>query len=231
MTRAAHLILVALLALSWPAEAAPTAKKKAAAKAPPSPLKGRLFVIDPGHGTLGFDGGVINSGKTARDGTAEHRLTMAISQKVGAELVKEGARVVYTRTPKDYWRSAFNAVEDNKARAQLANDLGGDAFLSFHCDWHPKRRVKGITTICSKESSRDLAETMQRVLTRELKAVDRKVLYDSYTVLDVAEVPAVIIETGFLSNPAERTKLRSRAYHAQIAKAVVKGLRRYYAAN
>lgn len=191
-------------------------------------LNGRLIVIDPGHGTINLEAQIVNSGKITRDGQPEHALTIAISQKVGDALQKEGARVVYTRTPYDYWRLGQDAAEDNKARALFANELQAEAYVSIHCDWTPRSTIHGVTTLYEVPESRRLAESIHREMVRHLKAKDRKVVRDNFTVLDHTRMPAVIVETGFMSHRSESRKLSNPAYQEKIAHAITDGLRRFF---
>lgn len=186
-------------------------------------------MVDPGHGTISQETDVINAGKVSRNGTAEHELNMKIAQELGRRLQEEGAQVVFTRTPFDYWRLGYDAAEDNKARALFANELKGEAYLSIHCDWAPRGSISGVTTLYEFPDSRPLAEAIHREMVRQLKARDRKVVKDNFTVLDHARMPAVIIETGFMSHRSESKKLSNPAYQRKIANAIVDGLRVYFA--
>lgn len=199
------------------------------ASADPVPLlQGRTIVLDPGHATLNYEGTVINPGKTSRGGTKERAVVMKISQKLGELLEKEGARVLYTRTPRDAWRESYNVVEDNKARADFANKIDADSFISIHCDWHPRSRVHGVTTFYVKDNSRKLGASIQKAMVKGLGARDRQLVRDSYTVLDVAEMPAVIVETGFLSHGTEAKKLSTESYQTKVATALFQGIRNYF---
>ena len=52
-----------------------------------------------------------------------------------------------------------------------------------------------------------------------------------FAVLKAPDIPSVLVETAFLSNPAEETKLKSSAYREQMAEAILRGIKRYFAAN
>ncbi len=199
------------------------------AAADPLPiLQGRVIVLDPGHAVLNYEQSVINPGKTGVNGAKENRVALNISQKLGDLLEKEGATVLYTRTPHDFWRESYNVVEDNKARAAFANGVKAHAYLSIHCDWHPRSRVHGVTTFYVKENSRSLGAHIQKSMVKDLHAKNRQLVKDSYTVLDVAEMPAVLIEAGFLSNWNEAKKLSSAAYQEKVAKALFNGVQAYF---
>ena len=193
-----------------------------------SPLNGRAIVIDPGHGVINFEGKIINSGKVNHQGVTEHHLNMEISQRLGKILQEEGAKVIYTRTPFDYWRQSFSPAEDNRARAYFANQMKGEAYISIHCDWDPRPRISGVTTIYERPDARRLGELIQKRLVKNLKAKNRKLVRDSFTILDHTEMPAVIIETGFMSNRGESKKLKSVAYQLKIANCIADALRVFF---
>jgi N-acetylmuramoyl-L-alanine amidase len=190
-------------------------------------LAGRVIVLDPGHAVVNYEGKVINAGKN-RNNLWEHAMTMKIVQELGAVLTSEGAKVLYTRTPADYWREAVSPVEDNKARAFFANEMKADAFLAIHCDWDPRPRISGVTTLYETPASKPMGALIHRNLIRTLKANDRNLVHDTFTILDNAEMPAVIIETGFLSNRSESKKLSTPEYRQKIARAIATGLETYF---
>lgn len=194
----------------------------------PPILQGRLIVLDPGHATLNYDGAVINPGKASWAGTKENRVTCSVAQKLGALLEKDGANVVYTRTPHDFWRESYNVVEDNKDRAAFANKIGAHAYISIHCDWDPRSRIHGVTTFYTKENSRKLGAAIHTNMVRTLGAKNRQLVRDSYTVLDTATMPAVLVETGFLSNAAEAKRLSLPGYQDKVAQALLAGIRNYF---
>lgn len=191
-------------------------------------LAGRKIVLDPGHGTIDYERSIINAGKS-RDGVQEHRLTMQIATYLGRLLEEDGATVFFTRTGADYWRLGYSPAEDNRARAFFANEIGADAYISIHCDWHPSRRYHGVTTFYTKEHSRRLGELIQRRLVRDLKANDRDLVKDSFTVLDHTDMPAVLVETGFLSHRVEGRKLLRADYQKKVAGALAAALRGFFA--
>jgi N-acetylmuramoyl-L-alanine amidase len=191
-------------------------------------LRGRLIVIDPGHGVINYDGAIINPGKISNSGLMEHKLNMEIAQRLGKRLEKEGAKVIFTRTPSDYWRESYGTIEDNKNRSAFANELKADVFLAIHCDWDPRKRVHGITTIYAKPESRRLGELVHRSLLKGLHARDHKLVLDTYTVLDNINVPGLIVECGFLSHREESRKLIKPTYQTQIADAITKALKSYF---
>lgn len=210
-----RLPFLAVLLLIIPVSASPAAE---------SPLRGRKILLDPGHATINAEGRVINMGRKTRAGDEEHKLNLEISRKLKEHLALMGATVILTRTPEDYWREGVSTPEDNRDRGYFANDMEADAYLSIHCDWHPRPQYNGVTTYYYKRNSRKLGQSIHSDLIKELKANDRGLVRDSFTVLEAAEMPAVLIEMGYLSNNAEAKKLLSASYQEKIVKAIGRGL-------
>ena len=191
------------------------------------PLSGKVIVLDPGHATINFQRSVINTGKSTGS-FPEHRLTLEIATQLGKILEEQGATVYFTRTRDDYWRQSYSPIEDNKMRAWMANELSADAFIAIHCDWNPSRRFRGVTTFWEKPQSRKLGELIQRRLVQDLGTSNRGVIHDSFTVLDQAKMPAVLVECGFMSNRAEGKKLAQPEYQRRVALALASAVTRFF---
>jgi len=196
-----------------------------------APLEGRKILIDPGHGTIDPRGRIINTGRKTNNGYREHKLNLEVSQKLRDYLTKLGAEVFMTRTSYDYWREGVSTPEDNKARGYFANEIGADAYLAIHCDWHPKRKFNGITTYYYSKNSRRLGSLIQNNLIKNLGARDRGLVRDSFSVLDAAQMPAVLVEIGYLSNDEEARKLLSPNYQDKIVKALSQALLSFFTTN
>ncbi len=197
-----------------------------------SPLNGRTIALDPGHGVIDYQGHIINPGKSNRNHTIwEHQLTLQMATILGDKLEKEGARVVYTRTPFDYWRQAFDVADDNKARGKLANEFKADVYIAIHCDWDTRSRNNGVTTYYKTAPSEKLGEEIHKQLIQSLKATNRHLRHDTFTVLEQTDMPSILVETGFLSNRAEVKKLADPKYQTKIADAMLEGLRNYFGKN
>ena len=90
--------------------------------------------------------------------------------------------------------------------------------------------LKGIIVESKSKDSRRLAAHVQRELVGATGAVDRGVKHARFVVLIGTKVPAILIETGFISNPNEATKLTSETYQMKIASAIVKGVEKFLGA-
>jgi N-acetylmuramoyl-L-alanine amidase len=80
-------------------------------------------------------------------------------------------------------------------------------------------------------ASNDVGNRVSAQLSRVAKMHSLKVKEKSLAVLTSAEMPSILVETGFISNPGEEKKLRDRKYQARLANAILAGVRDYYYTN
>ncbi|HLT58898.1 MAG TPA: N-acetylmuramoyl-L-alanine amidase [Limnochordales bacterium] len=177
------------------------------------PLSGYTIVLDPGHG--GRDPGAVGvSGRTW-----EKYNTWFVALDAKALLEGAGARVVLTRTGDVY--------VPLPERVATARRHGAALFVSIHNDWNPQPALRGVTTYYWHEASRALAEAMQAALVGRLGARNVGVLRQPFYVLRMADVPAVLVELGFLSNGEDEALLAQPAYRYRAAEAIYQGVLRY----
>ena len=189
------------------------------------------LVIDAGHG--GFDGGAVGA-----DGTTEQDINLSIARRVQVMATFFGIRTAMTRTDEnalDYDPSRSvreNKVADIKAREKLVQRIPSPVFMSIHLNKFSDAQYHGAQVFYSagNAESKPLAEQVQQCLVngcdpanhRQAKQAD-----SSIYLMKKLDCPAVIIECGFLSNPAEEARLRDENYHKQLAAAVICGYLRY----
>ena len=179
---------------------------------------GILVIVDPGHG--GIDSGAIGV-----DGLQEKKINLKIARLVSSISFLEAKysrfKVILTRREDRYL-----APSD---RINMANEKKAHLFLSIHANHYRRSYVEGISTLCDLDPSRKcklFAETVQRELIRNTGAKDRGVKeYDLY--IRSAEMPAIIVEAGFISNPYEARKLTSLAYQKRIATSILDGINKF----
>jgi N-acetylmuramoyl-L-alanine amidase len=110
-------------------------------KSPASKASIRTLVIDPGHG--GFDPGARGSFST------EAEVSLSVALKFGKALQEQfpDLKIVYTRTADIAPGNKKNKTEDNRYRATLANESGGDLFIAIHCNSaRPLKQIAGYQT-------------------------------------------------------------------------------------
>jgi N-acetylmuramoyl-L-alanine amidase len=198
----------------------------------------KTICLDPGHG--GKDPG-------NREGKhQEKRYALLLAEETKTALTKAGFKVIMTRSSDTY-----PELED---RPQWARKRGADLFLSLHfnsADSGAARSVQGVETYCmtparasstntrgpgeraaapgNRQDSKNmlLAYQVQRAMLRDLGAEDRGVRRARFAVLRHAEMPAVLVEAGFMTHPTESQKIYSSAYRRQLAQAITSGVLAY----
>lgn len=190
-------------------------------------LAGKIIVVDPGHG--GIDGGSEGSG-----GTQEKHITLEVSKRLAAMLGQAGAIVLLTREC-DMWLADPDAPHKKRSdlinRVDIANRNNADVFISIHVNsFIYSRGQRGAQTFSQpgSEEGKVLSQFIQNDLASVLGNTKRKPKEIDYFIRH-SKVPAVIVELGFISNPAEEKLLLDSAYQSKTAFAIYCGLVRYFA--
>jgi N-acetylmuramoyl-L-alanine amidase len=177
-----------------------------------------LVLIDPGHG--GKDPGAIGIG-----GLREVDVILPIAKRVAAILQSNGYQTKLTRDS-DY----FVGLDE---RVSMANQYNATIFVSIHAnsiDGRPD--VNGLETYYYGQEGGKLAEVVHRNV---LSAVTQKGYYlgdrntrsARFLVLRKSRIPAILVETGYLTNEIEVQRLRSDAYRATQAQGIANGIMEY----
>lgn len=178
------------------------------------------IVIDPGHG--GKD-----PGANSVSGVEEKDFTLSLAQRVYELLWRDPMFEPYlTRT-----NDRFIALEE---RARLANEMHADALISLHGNTYDgPEEVSGTETyyFAEGDGSSELAQDIHQHLIEALGFEDRGVRQEDWKVLRTSEVPAVLAEVGFLTNPGNETVLLSEAGQEQAAQAIVDALKQYFSSG
>ena len=171
-----------------------------------------IFCIDPGHS------GPEEPGACAF-GQTEAALNLAIVQALAAILEDEGHAVLLTRD---------GDIEDDGLafRAELANDEEADAFLSIHCNAAAYEAAKGFEVWCYPGSAagNDLAQAIDDALSEAVYTTDRGVKSANFAVLRLTDMPAVLVECGFITNADDAAVLTDENGQQAIARAIADGL-------
>ena len=200
--------------------------------APPTPL----ICIDPGHGTIPAIGrqtepiGPGSPQSKIKDGggtAGEAPVALAIALKTRALLKGDGYRVAMTRTGRTY-------AGGNIERARFCNVRHAALMIRIHADGSTDRSLHGVKTLVPAwhrgwtddiyASSVRAARKVQSAVVRQTRALDLGLVQRSdLTGFNWANVPAVLVECGFMTNPAEARLLRSNAYQLKIARGLAAG--------
>ncbi len=179
------------------------------AAAPQLIPKQPVIVIDPGHG--GADWG-------ATDGNKEKDAVLAIGSQVAKILELHGLKAILTRNG-DYFIGLDRRVE-------IARESKADLFVSIHANYFDRPEAMGVETY-SYGSGNKLAEVIQQSIVRRLAVVDRGTKTARYLVLRKSTIPAVLVETGFISNDLESAMLATPEYRNRMADAIARGILQY----
>lgn len=186
---------------------------------PNYPLKDRIIVLDPGHGD-GDPG-------THYAGYQEKEIVLSVGKKVADRLRAAGAKVIMTRDSDTY--------PELEERVQMAEDVYAELFISIHVN-----SIKNNTTANGTETyfntSNNMNGTESKLLAYEIQKeiVERADMYDrgikdsGFYVIKNNQIPAVLVEMGFLPNPEDREKLVSDQYQNVIAESIFQGIKNYY---
>ena len=176
-----------------------------------------------GHG--GPDPGAIGA-----TGAQEKDITLAIALKLQQVLHRSAVYTVLTRAgDHDLVQGepvSHRQREDLLRRAALVNASGADVFVSLHANSFPSPRWSGAQTFYleGREESRRLAEAIQASLVRHLGPNRRTARPADLRILRAVEVPAALVEVGFLSNPEEERRLQDPEYQWRVAEAIAEGI-------
>jgi N-acetylmuramoyl-L-alanine amidase len=196
-----------------------------------------LICLDPGHGTppaIGREREPIGPGSRVtkiKDGggaVGEAELVLSIARRTRSLLLRRGYRVAMTRTGRTFRGG-------NVERAELCNRRRAALMLRIHADGSSDSSRRGISMLTPARRrgwtddvygrSRRAASALQRELVRATGAPDLGVVERSdLTGFNWADVPVVLAETGFLSNPTERGLLRSNGYQWRVARGLAAGV-------
>ena len=190
-------------------------------------IDGKRIVLDPGHG--GSDTGAI--GPT---GVTEKSIALRIAKRLKTLLEAEGAEVILTRTedtevsPK---KAQATDVEELQARCDIANQNSADIFLSIHLDAFSGPEAHGTTGYYYEMGSADstrLADCVKRGVLRRLGTLDRGTKPCAFYVCRHTDMPAMLLETAFVSNPREEQMMNSEEGVENAAQGIAAGIAEYF---
>lgn len=191
-------------------------------------LKGKVIVIDPGHG--GNDAGAI--GPT---GVMEKSVTLRVSLELEKLLTEEGATVIMTRrTDKAVSPNGAKAsdIEELQARCDIANSEKADIFISIHADSFTNPNAKGSTgyyySKSDTEDGKNLADAIRRGLCEQIKTPSRGTKPCNFYVVRHTDMPATLLELAFISNPEEEKILDSEEGIKKAAQGIMDGIEDYF---
>jgi len=189
-------------------------------------LKGKTIVIDPGHG--GPDSGAIGPNYTF-----EKDNNLAIASYLNDILTQAGATVRLTRETDVCVALKYTERADLQARVALANNTKSDLFISLHNNANSNPDHNGTSTYYSSQNpqateSAKLADAVQNMITGTVNTNNEGVRTANFYVLKNTNMPSILIEVAYLSNPHEEERLQNPIFQKNVATAIVHGLSIYF---
>ncbi|MCL2570259.1 MAG: N-acetylmuramoyl-L-alanine amidase [Firmicutes bacterium] len=167
------------------------------------------IVVDAGHGGTDFG--------ATRDGRMEKADVLGMAVAVGRELERRGHRVIYTRVS-----DVFIPLTE---RARIANNAGANLFVSVHRDAFTNTTANGSSVFVRPNVSAATNACATQMASRMATAgnfANRGVHNGNFTVLTATNMPALLLEVGFISNPQDNTRYDTN--FIRIANAIADGV-------
>ena len=202
---------------------------------------GYVIVIDPGHQAKGNSEqepigpgasqtkAKVSSGTASRfNGKAEYLVTLEVAPKLREELLRRGYTVIMTRT-------GHNVDISNIERAQIANNANADALIRIHCNGSDNASRHGIGIYYQTASNpyngamHDEAKALSQCLLNQMvertgARSDGLFESDTYTGINWCNVPAGLVEMGYMTNQEEDALLQNSEYQMKLALGMADGV-------
>lgn len=190
-----------------------TITSKPPVRNPRAPKGKVVIVVDPGHG--GQDSGALGIG-----GIQEKNIILPIGKRVAEILQQNGLQAVLTRDS-DYFVTL-------QGRVDIAERTNADVFVSVHANsaGDDRPEVSGLETYYY-DSGLGLARIVHNSILRSVNVRDRGVRKARFYVLRKNSMPAILVETGYLTGREDAAKLSNKLYQNQMAEAIARGVMQY----
>jgi N-acetylmuramoyl-L-alanine amidase len=197
-------LLAAGLLTPFLADSSYAAKRSSSGSSPTT------VVIDAGHG--GYDRGGIPGQRVS-----EKEMTLDVARRLRSVLSASGYRVVMTRDS--------DVFVPLGTRTSIANSYRNAIFVSVHFNSATRRGASGIKTYFYGRDSLSLASAIHHYVAGGAPSENRGVRRRGYFVLRRTNMPAVLVECGFLTNPTEAAYVQKASYRQKLAEEIAAGVR------
>ncbi|WP_166238852.1 N-acetylmuramoyl-L-alanine amidase [Paenibacillus turpanensis] len=196
----------------------------------PGTASAAKIIIDPGHG--GKDPGAVGI-----NGLYEKTVNFDISKRLQVSLEKKGHQVLLTRTSDQ----SLSLSE----RIQIVSSMKGDILVSVHANAHTTKDAKGSLVLYYDhrypqsrypassamidiwEESHKLAEAVQGALVQKAGTVNLGTVPSAAYMVRMGDIPSILVETAFLSNPSDAALLANESVRQRMAEGISEGIDAY----
>jgi N-acetylmuramoyl-L-alanine amidase len=181
-------------------------------------LSGKKIIVDAGHGD--YDPGAIGP-----SGVREKDVNLAVAKYLKAELENYGATVLLTRST-----DVFLELSE---RTDIANRSDYDAFVSIHSNSFSSTS-RGTQTFYDTSvnfngaQSKLMAQDVQTALTNHVGTYNRGITDNDFFVTRENELPSILVELAYLSNPTEEQLLKSDSFRRKASAGIRIGLQNFF---
>lgn len=187
-------------------------------------LLGKVIYLDAGHGG-------VDAGAEAKN-IKEKDINLVLVKKLESVLVGKGATVYLTRDGDyDLSKTIKNRKRSDLAnRAKLINESDADIYISIHLNSTTESKWRGLQVFYNSVNNENkiLADTMYEVIKNNLSNVREVKKENSYYMYKRINVPGILIEAGFISNPSDNYILRDSFYQDKLVNNIAMGIIEYF---
>jgi N-acetylmuramoyl-L-alanine amidase len=179
----------------------------------PLPRGKLLVVIDPGHG--GKD-----SGAPGLNGLLEKDVVLPIGKRIATILEQNGVQAVLTRDA-DFF-------VELQGRVDITRRVNATLFVSVHANSVDSRPDVNGLEVYYFDSGHALADVVRNTILQSISTIkDRGTRKARFYVLRKNSVPAILVETGYMTGNEDNPRLGSSEYQNRMAEAIARGILKY----
>jgi N-acetylmuramoyl-L-alanine amidase len=193
-----------------------------------NPLADKVILVDAGHGGIDPGGN--------RPGIKEKDINLAVALQLKEVLNGYGAKVVLSREADldlsgqcDNEKVRGRYRRDLAARLEMAEESDADLFISIHANTNANAKRRGAEAFydSKSESGKELASAIQTELLKFTPAAPKAAPGDFF-LLRRNQIPATLIEIGYITNPEEKLLLQTQEHQRKLAEGIGRGIYNFY---
>lgn len=178
------------------------------------------------------------SGAVGFTGTTEQAINLSIVLKLQKLIEQSGAKVILTRSDENGIYSADSIsirnkkISDIKNREYIVDNSNADIFISIHLNKYQDSKYSGWQTFYQPkiENSKLLATSFQTELNNNINEDNKRVpmAIKGVYLMEHINIPGVVVECGFISNPTEEQLLKHETHQTKLAWGIYTGIQKYF---